>query len=171
MGSNDIGIIVGILGFFIAIGIVLPFIYHDLGYSYNGASAEKINDFNNDAIRSVGNSESASGIKHQGSLTGQMLSYDDCKTHTFYYWSKENPNHVFTNLDYDCHALYEDIASPYRLTSGNGTLDAVSVIAGIFNVVFWGFGILPFWLNMIFMVLRITLVITIARNIWIGGGG
>ena len=36
---------------------------------------------------------------------------------------------------------------------------------------FWTFGALPFWIDMIFLILRTILVLIIARNIWIGGGG
>lgn len=46
-------------------------------------------------------------------------------------------------------------------------LDVVKSIAGMF---FWTFGQLPFWLDAIFVVLRLIFAFIIARNIWIGGG-
>jgi len=35
----------------------------------------------------------------------------------------------------------------------------------------WNFGILPAWLSLIFNFMKLILVLTIARNVWIGGGG
>lgn len=45
------------------------------------------------------------------------------------------------------------------------------IIGSVMSMFFWTFGALPFWLDAVFVILRITLAITIARNIWIGGGG
>lgn len=54
-----------------------------------------------------------------------------------------------------------------KFTSG---INAFSVFTSIISMFFWSFGALPFWLDSIFVILRITLVATIARNVWIGGG-
>ena len=48
---------------------------------------------------------------------------------------------------------------------------AWNIFLSVLSMFFWTFGALPFWLDAIFMILRVTLVMTIARNIWIGGGG
>jgi len=47
----------------------------------------------------------------------------------------------------------------------------VKVILSVLSMFFWTFGALPFWLDLIFLIMRIELIITIARNVWIGGGG
>lgn len=65
---------------------------------------------------------------------------------------------------------------PASLTDDINTddLDSVSPFKVFFSVVsmfFWTFGALPFWLDMVFVVLRLVLILAIARNIWIGGGG
>jgi hypothetical protein len=60
---------------------------------------------------------------------------------------------------------------------GDSTGSLGSVVSGwtifgsVISMFFWTFGALPFWLDMIFVVFRITLALTIARNVWIGGGG
>lgn len=51
------------------------------------------------------------------------------------------------------------------------SLSAWKVIFSIFKMFFWYGGVFPLFLDLIFLVLRIILVLTIARNIWIGGGG
>ena len=49
---------------------------------------------------------------------------------------------------------------------------AYKVIKSLFKIFFWSFGALPTWIEwIIFIPLRILLVLIIARNIWIGGGG
>jgi hypothetical protein len=46
-----------------------------------------------------------------------------------------------------------------------------SVLFSVLKMFFWTFGALPFWLDMIFIVFRVILGLTIARNVWVGGGG
>lgn len=54
----------------------------------------------------------------------------------------------------------------------NELLAFIRVIWLFIQIIFWGFGLIPFWLNLIiYMPLRIILALTIARNIWPGGGG
>lgn len=51
---------------------------------------------------------------------------------------------------------------------------AFDVIKNILNLAFFDTGEslgLPFWLDLVYTVLAIILILTIARNIWIGGGG
>ena len=47
----------------------------------------------------------------------------------------------------------------------------LNVMFSIVMMFFWSFNGLPFWLNLLFIPIRIILVLIIARNIWIGGGG
>lgn len=55
--------------------------------------------------------------------------------------------------------------------SGNPT-SAFSIIKSVFLMFFFTFGALPFWIDaFLFIPMRIALVLIIARNIWIGGGG
>jgi hypothetical protein len=52
------------------------------------------------------------------------------------------------------------------------TTNAFSILLSVIKMFFWTFGTLPFIIDLvIFIPLRIILVATIARNIWIGGGG
>ena len=45
------------------------------------------------------------------------------------------------------------------------------VLLNFFSFAFWTFG-LPTWLNLtFFLILRIHLILIVARNIWVGGGG
>ena len=46
-----------------------------------------------------------------------------------------------------------------------------NVFLSVLSMFFWTFGAIPIWLDAVFMVLRIILVLTVARNVWIGGGG
>ena len=51
------------------------------------------------------------------------------------------------------------------------SINAFNIILSIFSMFFWTFGSLPFWLDLlIFTPLRIILIVTLARNIWVGGG-
>jgi len=46
------------------------------------------------------------------------------------------------------------------------------ILKTVFSMFFWSFGELPAWLDIIvFIPLRLLLALTIARNVWIGGGG
>lgn len=55
--------------------------------------------------------------------------------------------------------------------SGLGSTSIFDVVSSVAMMFFWTFGALPFWLDMFFVIIRIILILTIARNIWIGGGG
>lgn len=44
------------------------------------------------------------------------------------------------------------------------------VLSSVFLMFFWTFGALPLFLELVFTVFRIILVVTIARNIWQSGG-
>jgi hypothetical protein len=55
--------------------------------------------------------------------------------------------------------------------SQNGALSMWTVFKSVLLMSVWTFGALPWWLDLFFVVLRITLYLTVARNIWVGGGG
>ena len=53
------------------------------------------------------------------------------------------------------------------------TFNAFDVLLTVLKLAFWDFGNsldLPFWLDGFYSVLTVVLVLTIGRNIWIGGG-
>lgn len=50
-------------------------------------------------------------------------------------------------------------------------VSAWELIKSFFKVFFWSFGTFPFWLEGILGVMKLVLIITVARNIWVGGGG
>lgn len=52
-----------------------------------------------------------------------------------------------------------------------GSLTIFDVMFSIIKMFFWTCGALPVWLDIVFLIVRIALIIIIARNIWIGGGG
>ena len=55
-----------------------------------------------------------------------------------------------------------------------GDINAISafkILLSIVTMFFWTFGTLPFWLDSLFVVVRIIFIFIIARNVWVGGGG
>lgn len=77
--------------------------------------------------------------------------------------------------------LRDDIGNTRRNETISGIFGAFSagmqgvsflnIFFSVIGMFFWTFGALPFWLDAIFLILRIMLAMIIARNIWIGGGG
>ena len=73
----------------------------------------------------------------------------------------------------------ENLASDIReqaedVEGGFADLTAVKVFVNVFKLAFFDFGNtleLPFWLDAVFTILAILLILVIARNIWVGGGG
>lgn len=53
---------------------------------------------------------------------------------------------------------------------GIDDINAFDVLVSVLKMFFWTFGDLPFWLDTMFIILRIIFIVTVARNIWIGGG-
>ena len=53
------------------------------------------------------------------------------------------------------------------------TLNAFTILFNVFKLSFFDIGDtlgLPIWLDLFFTILAVILIITIARNIWVGGG-
>jgi len=50
------------------------------------------------------------------------------------------------------------------------TISAWKIFTSVLSMFFWTFGALPVWLDLFFWVFRAIFYLTIARNIWIGGG-
>ena len=78
----------------------------------------------------------------------------------------------FINQEFDTSysesdAISLDESSEDQLTSVSGW----KILASVGGMFFYTFGILPTWIDMIFIVLRLVFWTTVARNIWIGGGG
>ena len=57
------------------------------------------------------------------------------------------------------------------ITRPTGSFSIFDVVASIIKMFFWTCGALPTWLDLVFLIFRITLILTIARNLWVGGGG
>ena len=54
----------------------------------------------------------------------------------------------------------------------NSEVSMWQIIKSVLSMFLWTFGALPVWFDLIIMLpLRILLVLIVARNIWIGGGG
>lgn len=62
--------------------------------------------------------------------------------------------------------LQSNVGQDQTITS----INSITIIGSIFKMFFWTFGSLPFWLDIFFVPLRIIFAVTLARNIWIGGG-
>ena len=65
----------------------------------------------------------------------------------------------------------EGFESELAESADSSMITLPSILISIISMFFWTFGALPFWLDGIFLIFRIILGITIARNVWIGGGG
>jgi len=55
-----------------------------------------------------------------------------------------------------------------------GSLSAFTILLNVMKLAFFDFGNtlnLPFWLDIVFTILAVILILTVARNVWIGGGG
>lgn len=66
----------------------------------------------------------------------------------------------------DPEGLVENVGQDKTITS----LSAITIIGSVVKMFFWTFGDLPFFLDIFLLVPRLILVLTLARNIWIGGG-
>lgn len=62
--------------------------------------------------------------------------------------------------------LEEDVGNE----SDNNQLSIWRVIFSMISVFFWSFGELPVLLNTFLLIPRIIFILTVVRNIWIGGG-
>lgn len=51
-----------------------------------------------------------------------------------------------------------------------GSTSIFDVFWSVVKMFFWTCGALPAWLDAIFLIFRITLILIVARNLWIGGG-
>ena len=67
---------------------------------------------------------------------------------------------------YNIDSVTEGI-NPDDQDGGVGIFDILKSVGKMF---FWTFGGLPVWLDLFFVVLRLILIITIFRNLWVGGG-
>ena len=74
-----------------------------------------------------------------------------------------------TRQSQDKKNFWEEIAGSVNPMPA-GAVTIFDIAGSVFLMFFWTFGALPLWLDLIFVILRIILVLTIARNIWIGGG-
>ena len=88
-------------------------------------------------------------------LTGALLPY--------VYDSFDEPNTINADVD----GLYNDVSSESENVS---SVNAVQILLSVISMFFWSFGALPFWVELIYIIMRIIFWITIARNIWVGGG-
>ena len=66
----------------------------------------------------------------------------------------------------DVTGLKDDVAD----NTEENSLSIWRVFKSLFLVFFWSFGELPVLANTIMMIPRIIFTITVARNIWVGGG-
>ena len=76
----------------------------------------------------------------------------------------------FINAEFDS-SYTENDADIVSSDDTDSTVSIWKVIANLFTFAFWTFGV-PSWLNLtVLLIFRIHLILIVARNIWIGGGG
>ncbi len=102
---NDVTVAAGILLFFIAAGVLMPFVYTELDFTSTSLEAQTITD---EALEELKQTQ---------------------------------------------------------------TIGAMDVIQSILKMIFWLPNYIPFWVAILFYIMRTILVFIIARNLWIGGGG
>lgn len=75
--------------------------------------------------------------------------------------------------NYDIEGFTSDAAENVRTTeSVFSVTNLVIVFLSVIKMFFWTFGDLPFWVDLLILTpMRFILVLTIARNVWVGGGG
>ena len=83
---------------------------------------------------------------------------------------------IFTPMVYNIYGLtstaYDTTGVTNHNSANTGTLTASQNFTIVLGVLLWDFsGLIPTWLNFILMMLKIVLILVIARNVWIGGGG
>lgn len=68
----------------------------------------------------------------------------------------------------------DNITSEVKDKSQSTTTSTFGVIGTLFKLGFWDFGDtlhLPAWLDLFYSMLTLIILVILARNIWIGGGG
>lgn len=70
------------------------------------------------------------------------------------------------NIDTDRGEIESDLSG-----QDESTTSVWQVLWSVINMYFWTFGNLPVWLDLIMWIPRFVLYLTVARNIWVGGGG
>lgn len=73
---------------------------------------------------------------------------------------------------FDTEKVADDLVQKEKIKDGVPEVSTGAVLTSIGKMFFWSFGILPFWLEGIFTVLRIMLIWILARNFipFLGGG-
>lgn len=80
--------------------------------------------------------------------------------------------HTVEGTDTDIEADASDVTGDIGETADSPTTPGIwKIVTSVLSMFFWTFGSLPFWIDSLFVILRITLALTVARNVWIGGGG
>jgi len=69
---------------------------------------------------------------------------------------------------YDADAFNDELGQEAELST---SVSAVEVLFSIAKMFFWTFGALHWALDLVFVFFRIILIMTLSRNIWVGGGG
>lgn len=81
----------------------------------------------------------------------------------------------FLNAEFSSNITEHDpnsITDDLNTGQAQSSISAFKVFGSVISMFFWSFGLIPVWLDLIiFTPLRIILVLIIARNVWIGGGG
>lgn len=68
----------------------------------------------------------------------------------------------------------ENFQDDFTQTAGeeiDSSLSIWKIIGSIASMFFWTFGAIPAWLDLLIWIPRLILYVTLARNIWVGGGG
>jgi len=142
MPSNDIMIVGSIITFFLLLGAVLPFV----------------------------DAEFNTGVDLDTNDNGLPMGDDyrdgdgdvDSDTLSFWDFTRNTVTFVLTGGSFDS----DDIEN----TVNSDQTSFLGVLKSIANVFFWNVSGLPLFINLFLWIVRLILYITIARNIWVGGG-
>lgn len=86
---------------------------------------------------------------------------------------------LFVMIGFAVPFINAEFSSDYALTGDtNPSVDEEefspvsgwSVFLSILGMATWSFGIIPVWLDVIFIPIRVLFWFVVARNIWVGGG-
>lgn len=144
-GVNDITIIGTCLAILILCSVMVPFV--------NGAFDSSLPTLVDTS--GLNNIQSGSGVCPSG--TGGELCLPICSSGQLYSLNMSCYHNYALNTWYDDHAQVWHVLS--------------NILFGVLFTPFTGWFVYPFWVNLILSFIWLILVITVVRNIWIGGGG
>ena len=199
--SNDITIIVSIVLFMMLVGAAIPVINDSFSSTYNTTAngtilynaasnrisadidcdkwyaAEFLQKFGNPIISSAGYASNY-GLNWSTNNTGIFGQFQNFFASIYNFGANlfGHSDVNYTTYNYTMNTLNDTEAANLGLepcpdATYGSQLSVWKIIGSMFTSIFWTFGVAD-WINLfILLPLRLLLLLLIARNIWIGGGG